>query len=350
MEKEPYRFYIRTRTILGLKAPAIHDELTRAYGEGAISYSTVQRWSKFFQEGNMEIEDNPRSGRPVSKITPENIQLVQSLIQEDPHCTYDDIQADTELSRGTINRIIHDHLKMKKVTSRWVPHELTLEQKQLRVKICKENLAKLLSGSWRLCDIVAGDESWIYFRQLGRKASNACWIKEGESAGTVVRREQYEPKILFSIFFRSSGGLLVHSMAKGVKMDRFYYRDNCLKRLVKEIKKQRPNTGTRGIKLLHDNARPHDNKEVEDYLRQEHVQLMPHPPYSPDLAPSDYWLNDYLKRNLKDQNNANSLHNSVANLVFSIPENEYKKTFDRLIDRMTLCIKNKGDYFEHLIE
>jgi len=320
MEKEPYRFYIRTRTILGMNAATIHEELTRAYGEEAVCYSTVQKWSKFFREGKMEIEDNPRSGRPVSKITLENIQLVQRVIQEDPHCTFDDIEAETELSRGTISRIIHDHLKMKKVTSRWVPHELTLEQKQLRVKICKENLAKLLNNSWRLCDIVTGDESWIYFRQIGRKASNACWTGEGESAGTVVRREQYEPKLLFSIFFRSSGGLLVHSMAKGMKMDRFYYRDNCLKRVVKVIKEQRPKTGTHGIKLLHDGAKAHGNKEVEDYLEQEGIKVIPHPSYSPDLSPSDYWLNDYIKRNLEDQKSANSLHHAVTNLVFSIPE------------------------------
>ena len=59
MEKEPYRFYIKTRTILGLSATAIHEELTTAYGPEAISYSTVQKWTKSFREGNMEIEDDP---------------------------------------------------------------------------------------------------------------------------------------------------------------------------------------------------------------------------------------------------------------------------------------------------
>ena len=43
---------------------------------------------------------------------------------------------------------------MKKVTSRWVPHQLTDEQKQQRVKLCRENLAKFQNGSWRLCDIM----------------------------------------------------------------------------------------------------------------------------------------------------------------------------------------------------
>ena len=112
MEKEPYRFYI-TRTLLGVNAVTIHEQLTTAYGPHALSYSTVQRWVKFFSAGNMEIEDEPRSGRPITKTTSENIELVRKVIEEDPHCSYEDIEAETLLSHGTINRIIHEHLKKK---------------------------------------------------------------------------------------------------------------------------------------------------------------------------------------------------------------------------------------------
>ena len=49
------------------------------------------------------------------------------------------------LSHGTIERIIHDCLKRKKVTSRWVPRPLTHEQ---RVKVCRENLTKFQNGYW----------------------------------------------------------------------------------------------------------------------------------------------------------------------------------------------------------
>ena len=42
---------------------------------------------------------------------------------------------------------------MKKVTSGWLLHQLTHEQ---RVKLCRENSVKFRDGSWRLCDIVSG--------------------------------------------------------------------------------------------------------------------------------------------------------------------------------------------------
>ena len=55
------------------------------------------------------------------------------------------------------------------MTSRWVLHQLTHEQKQQRVKLCRENLAKFCDGSWRLCDIITDDETWIYHRQIHHK-------------------------------------------------------------------------------------------------------------------------------------------------------------------------------------
>lgn len=156
----------------------------------------------------MDVEDEPRSGRPVTEKTQDNIQLIRTLIEEDPHSTYADLEAETSLSRGTIFTIIHEDLQMRKVSSRWVPHQLTQYQKQERVRICRENLARFASGSWRLSDIITGDETWIYYRQIGRKATNACWVSRGQSPTPLVRRDRFEPKTLFSLFFRSKGSTL----------------------------------------------------------------------------------------------------------------------------------------------
>lgn len=238
---------------------------------------------------------------------------------------------------------------MKKVASRWVPHNLTPEQKKERVRICRENLEKFQSGSWRLYDIITGDETWIYFRQTGRKASNASWINKGESPSTIVRQGKYAPKRLYSIFFKANGWVVVHALEKGKSLDHKYYIENCLQPLVKELWKERPKTGPKGLKLLHDNARPHAKEEVIDYIKAEKLQIMPHPPYSPDLAPCDFWLNDYIKRHLSDQTNEDSLFKEVTKILKNIPEKEYKKTFQKLLERIQLCIKNKGEYFEHLL-
>ena len=159
MNNEYNRYYIRIRTILGIAPVTIHEELATALGPDAPAYRTVAKWAERFREGREDVNDDLRSGRPVSELTDENIELVRQVITNDPHSTYDDIITETFLSHGTIERIIHDHLKLRKVTSRWVPHQLTAEQKKERVKLCRENLAKFRAGSWRLCDIITGDET-----------------------------------------------------------------------------------------------------------------------------------------------------------------------------------------------
>jgi hypothetical protein len=118
MNKENFRFYIKVRTALNIQPKLIYDELYSVFGDQAPPYSTVTRWSKWFREGREEIEDQPRIGRPVTETTSDNIEEVRCLIDEDPHLTIDVIQEETRLSRGTIERIICDHLKLRKITAR----------------------------------------------------------------------------------------------------------------------------------------------------------------------------------------------------------------------------------------
>src|SRR5271155_5843621 len=108
MDNELNRYYIKIRTILETDPKTIHEELVTALGTSAPSYTTVTRWAKRFRERREDVNDDPRSGRPVSELTDENIELVRQVISNDPHLTYDEIIAETSLSHGIIERIIHD--------------------------------------------------------------------------------------------------------------------------------------------------------------------------------------------------------------------------------------------------
>lgn len=350
MKSENLRFYIQIRFKLGIDIKTITDELKTALPDNAPSLSTVSRWYKHFKGGSDRLEDIQRSGRPITEITDVNIQRVRMAIEQDPYCTYDDIEAETFLSRSTIFRIIHECLKMRKITSRWVPHELSDKNRQERVKICQQNLAKFKENKWRLCDVITGDEAWFYHRQIGRKQSNASWVVEGQSPRTVVRLGRYEPKTMFSIFFKSNGVVHISYLDKGKTIDNKSYISNCLKPLVSAINKQRPIYGTKNLKFHHDNARPHVHSNVIKYLNDQNFTIMDQPPYSPDLAPCDFWLFDYIKQRLTNQPDAESLASKITEIVSSIPEKEYLKTFEKWNERMELCIKYEGHYFEHLLK
>jgi hypothetical protein len=75
----------------------------------------------------------------------------------------------------------------KKISSRWIPHELTEQNRRERFRICKHNLENFNSNKWKLCDVVTGDEYWFC----------QSWVDEGENPKIVVRRQQNDPKTMF---------------------------------------------------------------------------------------------------------------------------------------------------------
>ena len=175
-------------------------------------------------------------------------------------------------------------------------------------------------------------------------------MRRGNPPPTVARQSKYAPKTLLVIFFKSNDPLLVHRLERGQTIDHQYYIDNCLHPVVDEIKRQRPSYGTRGIKIHHDNGRPHVHKDVLTYLESEDLTVMPHPPNSPDLSPCDFWLFDLIKQNLNDQNDSQLLYGAVVSFMYSLSKEEYKKIFEKWVERMQMCIDNQGDYFEHLMK
>ena len=63
------------------------------------------------------------------------------------------------------------------------------------------------------------------------------------------------------------------------------------------------------------------------------------------IARCAYWLNDYMKHNSIDQVNEKCLSSVVSKAMKNISEEEF---FDKLLERIELCINNHGDCFEHL--
>lgn len=342
--------YIKVRALLKISAVDIHNELVEAYKEDALSYRQVARLVSDFKDGRESVEDRPHSGRPVTTFTQVNIDRVRDVLDSNPYATYDEIVEETSICRGIVFKIIHEALKLRKIASRYVPHVLSDDNKKKRVEFCQENLSYYRDGPGRLCDILTCDEVQIYHMQLGRKQSNMSWVGKGESPRVIVRRGNFDAKTLFSIFIRTSGPVLVHAVERGDTIDHSYYIENCLSPALMVIREQRPASGTKRIGLLHDNARPHVHSNVRNFLEENGIKLIKHPPYSPDLAPCDFWLFDLIKCQLGYQPDQKSLVKAVTKIVQDIPLKEYKKTFDKWIERMELCVKNNGDYFEHLIK
>ena len=85
---------------------------------------------------------------------------MRELILQDRHVTYREIETTLGISGTSIHSIFHKHLTVKKICSRWIPHNLSIAQKKARVDWSKEMLQKYDRGaSKHVYDIVTGDES-----------------------------------------------------------------------------------------------------------------------------------------------------------------------------------------------
>ena len=83
-------------------------------------------------------------------------------------------------------------------------------------------------------------------------------------------------------------------------------------------------------------------------LRDLHYELLEHPPYSPDLAPSDFYLFQKLKLFLAGQRfSSNQEVTAAAEGYFAdLTKNQYRDGIMALDHRWNKCISLKGDYVE----
>jgi transposase len=91
---------------------------------------------------------------------------------------------------------------------------------------------------------------------------------------------------------------------------------------------------TSGVMFLHDNASPHKAARTRPLLEHFNWELSDHPPYSPDLTPSDYHLFNYLKNWFRSQrfNNNEELMEGVK----TWPSSQAADFFDTGIQKLIL--------------
>jgi len=102
------------------------------------------------------------------------------------------------------------------------------------------------------------------------------------------------------------------------------------------------------VLLLHDNARPHTAAHTVDTLRALKFDVLKHPPYSPDLAPSDFHLFGCTKEHLRGQKFAddNEVMEAVQCWLKATPKSFFLEDIRKLVDRWTKCVAKQGDYVE----
>ncbi|VVC25895.1 Hypothetical protein CINCED_3A017953 [Cinara cedri] len=113
---------------LGHSATETFQKLQQVYGESVLSRAQVFRWFKAFSEGREAIEDEPRSGRPSTAKTDENVIRVRDLVRSDRRLTVRMIGEQLGLTHTTVHHILTNDLEMRKICAKMVPWRLGATQ------------------------------------------------------------------------------------------------------------------------------------------------------------------------------------------------------------------------------
>ena len=101
--------------------------------------------------------------------------------------------------------------------------------------------------------------------------------------------------------------------------------------------------------LLHmDNAKPHTLQYTNSMLFDLSITKIMHPPYSPDLAPSDFFLFSYVKERLKKTvlpEDSQEQIQVLSRIIESITKEQPDKVFEEWKKRCVSCIQENGEYF-----
>ncbi len=274
--------------------------LQQGFQGTTVSQKTVRKWHKRFRQGDGSVKDRPCSGRPHTARTPEMIQSMQRCIETDRRTTVHDIAETLNIGKSSAHSILKKDLKQSKLCPKFIPKVLTPEQKLFRVRMCELNMQALKDDDYYLNKIITGDESWVSVFEMETKRSSCEWHPKGTIAArpTKALRQRSERKSMLTVFFDESGEVLVDFKDPKVTVDSDNYCD-ILRKLKEQLRRRRPDKWAgRNFFLHHDNAPAHTAAITLALIGSSGIEMIPHPPYSPDLAPCDYYLFPRLKNQL----------------------------------------------------
>ncbi|UYV64686.1 hypothetical protein LAZ67_3001662 [Cordylochernes scorpioides] len=202
-------------------------------------------------------------------------------------------------------------------------------------------------GDQLFSPIVTGDESWMHHSTPETKRQSMVWKKPEESAPKKAKVTISAGKVM-ATFWDCKGVLLVDYLPPNTTVNAARYCE-VLTKLRAAIKRKRPGLLSRKVLLVHDNARPHAARTTQTLLESFKLEIFIHPPYSPDLAPSDFYLFPALKLHLGGRHFANDDEvQAEANHWLRRQDTAWNNSgIKLLLQRFQKCLDRNGDYVEN---
>ncbi len=303
-------------------------------GQGSVSEATAKRWFQRFRNGDLTLQDRPRSGRPMEL----DLERLKQLIESDPRLTTRCLASELGCVHGTIEYHLHEMGKTSKLGV-WVPHELNASQLGQRADTCMNLLSLKRTFNW-LDHVITGDEKFVLYINHTRKRQ---WLGPEQPPKPTPKVDLHPKKVLLSVWWDVHGIVYWELLPPNTTITAATYCAQ-LDKLQAELLNKRPEHDK--VYFLHDNARPHIAKSTRQKLLELGWEVLPHSPYSPDLSPTDYHLFRSLSNSLRDKrfDDEKALRQHLSHFFDSKPKEFYANGIRSLPKRWQEVIDNDGAY------
>ena len=260
----------------------------------------------------------------------------------------DQIIAETGLSHGNVQRILYEDLNLVKKSARWIPRLLSGDQMKRRVEASEDFLRRYRMGGERFLEsIVTMDESAVAFHTPEKKAQSKQWLPKGTPGPLKARVQASRKKQMVFAFFNKEGLIYQHYAPLGSKINSDYLIE-VLGKFLKVFRRKRTEKAGPGEWILHwDNSPLHTARSTASFLSKRGIRTLEHPPYSPDLAPAEFFLFPTVKAALSgDTIGGQTVKTDWERVCGALPKEAFCTAFERWVHRFEKCIRLEGGYVE----
>ena len=335
------RIFIKFAYLKGETAAEAHRQLKKYIGKNALAESTCRFWMKQFKGQRFNVEESRGGNHNQSEDSEERINIVREAFDQSRAWSMKSLSHMTSIPQATVHRIVRQKLLMKKICRKWVPHELSESQREMRETYSKVNLKNFKQQKSRLQHTITVDETWISLYRQPEKDQAREWLGKGEKATSVTVADRYGPKVMLICAMDITGICYYEFLDEKETVNATRYLQ-FLKNLWSKWHKNRRHVTW----FLDDNARPHRNASVKAWIEEKEICRWLQPAYSPDLSPCDYGCFHQLKRALGGVQYASvaELKAAVDKEVLIGKQNGKYLAVAKLPDRWEACQKNEGQY------
>ena len=328
-----------------------HDEIN-LIANNIVCQKTVSRWYARFDgmtSDNVCFRDLPRSGRPQLKLDKERLRRIVLVTGR---TASRQLGRDFGASHTTISRVLRK-LKFTYRVPQTQPYQLREEQMKKRAAMCAE-----LIHTWNnfpaMHDLVTCDETMIHMCSCQSKKKQwcmpLCCLTKAELKSIRAERRELEARgpppgtqtcYMLVIFWNREGVVHYELLQPREKMTAERYQV-----ILRTVAEKLGLGRHKKVFLLQDNAPAHRAESTLNLADTLGFRMLKHPPYSPDAAPSDYYLFRVMKPAVDEQAflTRGMIETAIQTYIAGKSAEFWAKGIDSLPDRWRTITDAEGDF------